>query len=115
MVSLRNKSVGCHTWPKRETMFLIVCIKQVPDTTEVKMDPDTGTLIREGIPSVINPSDVNAVEEGLRLKDLHGAKVAVMTMGPPQAEEALRDVLAMGADRAILLTCLLYTSDAADE
>jgi len=85
-------------------MFVITCIKQVPDTTEVKMDPETGTLIREGIPSVINPSDVNAVEECLKLKDLHGAKVAVMTMGPLQAEEALRDLLAMGADRAILLT-----------
>jgi len=85
-------------------MFVIACIKQVPDTTEVKMDPETGTLIREGIPSVINPSDVNAVEECLRLKDLHGAKVAVMTMGPLQAEEALRDLLAMGADRTILLT-----------
>jgi len=85
-------------------MFVIACIKQVPDTTEVKMDPETGTLIREGIPSVINPSDINAVEECLKLKDLHDAKVAVMTMGPLQAEEALRDLLAMGADRAILLT-----------
>jgi len=85
-------------------MFVIACIKQVPDTTEVKMDPETGTLIREGIPSVINPSDINAVEECLKLKDLHGARVAVMTMGPLQAEEALRDLLAMGADRAILLT-----------
>jgi len=85
-------------------LLVLACIKQVPDTTEVKMDPETGTLIREGIPAVINPTDVNAVEECLKLKDLYGAKVAVMTMGPPQAEEALRDVLAMGADRAILLT-----------
>lgn len=85
-------------------MFVIACIKQVPDTTEVKMDPDRGTLIREGIPSVINPTDVNAVEECLRLKDLYKANVAAITMGPPQAEEALRDLLAMGADRAILLT-----------
>jgi electron transfer flavoprotein alpha subunit len=85
-------------------LFVIACIKQVPDTTEVKMDPETGTLIREGIPSVINPSDVNAVEECLKLKDLHGAKVAVMTMGPAQAEEALRELLAMGVDRAVLLT-----------
>jgi electron transfer flavoprotein alpha subunit len=68
------------------------------------MNPETGTLVREGIPSVINPSDVNAVEECLKLKDLHGAKVAVMTMGPAQAEEALRELLAMGADRAVLLT-----------
>lgn len=85
-------------------MFIVACIKQVPDTTEVKMDPETGTLIREGIPSVINPTDVNAVEECLKLKDQYGAKVAAMTMGPPQAEEALRDLLAMGADRAVLLT-----------
>lgn len=85
-------------------MFVVVCIKQVPDTTEVKMDPETGTLIREGIPSIINPTDVNAVEECLKLKDLHGARVAVTTMGPAQAEEALRDLLAMGADRAVLLT-----------
>jgi electron transfer flavoprotein alpha subunit len=68
------------------------------------MDPGTGTLIREGVPSVINPSDVNAVEECLKLKEEYGAKVAVMTMGPSQAEDALRDLLAMGADRAILLT-----------
>ena len=85
-------------------MFLVACIKQVPDTAEVKMDPETGTLIREGIPSVINPSDVNAVEECLKLKDLYGSKLAVMTMGPAQAEEALRDLLAVGADRAILLS-----------
>jgi len=85
-------------------LFVVACIKQVPDTTEVKMNPETGTLIREGIPSVINPTDVNAVEECLKLKDLYGARVAVITMGPPQAEEALRDLLAMGADRAVLLT-----------
>jgi electron transfer flavoprotein alpha subunit len=85
-------------------LFVIACIKQVPDTTEVKLDPDTGTLIREGIPSVINPSDLNAVEESLKLKDVYGAKVAVMTMGPAQAEEALRELLAIGADRAVLLT-----------
>jgi electron transfer flavoprotein alpha subunit len=85
-------------------LFVVTCIKQVPDTTEVKMNPETGTLIREGIPSVINPTDVNAVEECLKLKDLYGATVAVITMGPPQAEEALRDLLAMGADRAVLLT-----------
>jgi len=85
-------------------LFLVACIKQVPDTAEVKMDPETGTLIREGIPSIINPSDVNAVEECLKLKDLYGSKLAVMTMGPAQAEEALRDLLAVGADRAILLS-----------
>ncbi len=85
-------------------MRVLACIKQVPDTAEIKIDPETGTLIREGIPAVINPTDVNAVEEGLKLKDLYGARVIVMTMGPLQAENALRDLLAMGADRAILLT-----------
>ena len=85
-------------------MFTVVCIKQVPDTTEVKMDPETGTLVREGIPSVINPTDVIAMEECLKLKDQYNTKIAVLTMGPPQAEEALRDLLAMGADRAVLLT-----------
>ena len=85
-------------------MFTVVCIKQVPDTAEVKMDPETGTLVREGIPSVINPTDVIAVEECLKLKDQYSTKVAVLTMGPPQAEEALRELLAMGADRAVLLT-----------
>jgi len=85
-------------------LLVLACIKQVPDTTEVKIDPETGTLIREGVPSIINPSDLNAVEECLKLKEECGAKVAVMTMGPAQAEDALRDLLAMGADRAILLT-----------
>ena len=100
----RINSAEHHSCGKRDTLFIVVCIKQVPDTTEVKMDPETGTLIREGIPSVINPTDVNAVEECLKLKDQYSARIAVMTMGPPQAEEALRDLLAMGVDRAILLT-----------
>jgi len=82
---------------------IIVCIKQVPDTTEVAIDPETGTLIREGVPSIINPFDENAIEEGLRLVEKDGGKVTVLTMGPPQAEQALRQALAMGADEAILL------------
>ena len=88
-------------------MRIIVCIKQVPDTEhlhEVKINPETNTLIREGIPAIINPFDSNAIEEGLRIKEKFGGEVIVITMGPPQAEKALRDALAMGADKAILIT-----------
>ncbi|SKC58861.1 electron transfer flavoprotein subunit beta/FixA family protein [Maledivibacter halophilus] len=85
-------------------MKIVVCIKQVPDTTEVKLDPKTGTLIREGVPSIINPDDKSGLEAALRLKDEMGAEVTVLTMGPPQAEKALREALAMGADKAILLS-----------
>jgi len=83
---------------------IIVCIKQVPDTTEVKINPETGTLIREGVPSIINPFDTYAIEEGLRLKEQFGGKVTVISMGPPQAMEALKEAVAMGADEAILLS-----------
>jgi len=83
---------------------IVVCIKQVPDTTEVKLDPKTGTLIREGIPSIINPDDKSGLEAALVLKDKLGASVTVLTMGPPQAENALKEALAMGADKAILLS-----------
>jgi electron transfer flavoprotein beta subunit len=85
-------------------MKVVVTIKQVPDTNEVKLDKRTGTLIREGVPCIINPEDKNALEEALRLKEEMGAKVVVVSMGPPQAEDALREALAMGADEAILLT-----------
>jgi electron transfer flavoprotein beta subunit len=85
-------------------MNIVVCIKQVPDTNEVRIDPITGTLIREGVPSIMNPDDKNALEEALRLKDEMGAQVTVLTMGPPQAEAILREGLAMGADKAVLLT-----------
>ncbi|MBU1075667.1 MAG: electron transfer flavoprotein subunit beta/FixA family protein [Spirochaetes bacterium] len=85
-------------------MEIIVCIKQVPDTTEIRIDPETNTLIREGVPSIINPFDENAIEEGLKLKEAHGGKVTVITMGPPQAESALRDALAMGVDDVILVS-----------
>jgi electron transfer flavoprotein beta subunit len=85
-------------------MNIVVCLKQVPDTTEVKIDPKTGTLIREGVPSIINPDDKNALEEALVLKDRYGANVTVISMGPPQAEKALREAMAMGADEAILIT-----------
>lgn len=85
-------------------MNIIVCIKQVPDTNEVKLDPKTGTLIREGVPSIINPDDKAGLEAALRIKDKTGAKVSVISMGPPQADLALREALAMGADEAILVT-----------
>jgi len=85
-------------------MKIVVMIKQVPDTTEVRLDPRTGTLIREGVPSIINPEDKNALEEALKLKENMGAQVVVISMGPPQAEDALREALAMGADEAILLS-----------
>ncbi|MBP6909441.1 MAG: electron transfer flavoprotein subunit beta/FixA family protein [Candidatus Saccharicenans sp.] len=84
-------------------MHAIVCIKQVPDTTEVKIDPDRGTLIREGVPSIINPFDTYAIEEALRTKEKFGGKVTVITMGPAQASSALKEAIAMGADEAILL------------
>ncbi len=85
-------------------MNIAVCIKQVPDTTEVKLDPKTGTLIREGVPSIINPDDKAGLEAALRIKDENGSHVTVISMGPPQADLALREALAMGADEAILLT-----------
>ena len=85
-------------------MNIVVCIKQVPDTTEVKINPVTGTLIREGVPSIMNPDDKGGLEYALQLKDKYGAHVTVITMGLPQAEAILREALAMGVDRAILLT-----------
>lgn len=86
-------------------MNIIVCLKQVPDTTEVRIDPVRGTLIREGVPSIINPDDRNALEEALRIKDENeNVKVTVLSMGPPQADVALREALAMGADEAVLLS-----------
>ena len=85
-------------------MKIVVCLKQVPDTTVVKIDPVKGTLIREGVPSIINPEDKNALEAALQIKEKNGAHITVISMGPPQAKEALREALCMGADEAILLT-----------
>ena len=85
-------------------MKIVVCIKQVPDTTEIKINPVTGTLIRDGVPSIMNPDDKGGLEMALRLKDQYGAEVTVITMGPPQADAILREAFAMGVDRAILLT-----------
>jgi electron transfer flavoprotein beta subunit len=83
---------------------IIVCIKQVPDTTNVKINPDTNTLIREGVESIINPFDMYAIEEGLRIKEQHGGTVTILSMGPPQVEAALREAISLGADEAVLLT-----------
>ncbi len=84
-------------------MKVIVCIKQVPETTEVKINPETNTLIREGVASIINPFDMYAIEEAIRIKERYGAQTFVITMGPPQAEEALREALSMGIDEAVHL------------
>ena len=86
-------------------MKIIVTVKQVPDTHEVQIEPKTGALIREGVPSIINPEDKNAIEEALRIKEISDdGEVTVLSMGPPQAESALREALSMGVDRAILLS-----------
>ncbi|MGC9772722.1 electron transfer flavoprotein subunit beta [Fervidobacterium islandicum] len=90
------------------SLRIIVFAKQVPDTTEVKVDPVKGTLIRDGVKSIMNPEDKNALEAALQLKDKHGAKVSVITMGPPSAEAILRESYAMGADEAVLITDPLY-------
>ena len=84
-------------------MHAIVCIKSVPDTTQVSFDPETNTLVRAGVASTINPFDTYAIEEALRMREAHGGTVTVISMGPPQAENELREALAMGCDRAILL------------
>ena len=86
-------------------MKIIVLIKQVPETTDVRIDPETNTLIREGVAAVINPFDMYAIEEALRLKErIEGAKVVVVSMGPPQAADALKEALSMGCDEAVLLS-----------
>ena len=85
-------------------MNIVVCVKQVPDTNEVKLDPVTGTLIRDGVPSIMNPDDKACLEAALELKDATGAHITVVSMGPPQADDVLREALAMGADEAILVT-----------
>ena len=85
-------------------MKIIVCLKQVPGITEVKIDPQTNTLIRQGIKNIINPFDTYALEEGVRLKERYGGEVTVLSMGPPQAEEALKEAISLGADGAVLLS-----------
>lgn len=85
-------------------MNIIVCIKQVPDTTDVKINPETNTLVREGVKSVINPFDTYAIEAGVQLKEKFGGKVTVVTMGPPQAKDALKEAISVGCDEAVLVS-----------
>ena len=85
-------------------MNIVVCIKQVPDTTEIKIDPVKNTLIRQGVPSIMNPFDKNALETALQLKDAYGGKVVAIAMGPQQAKAVLREAISMGADEGYLVT-----------
>jgi electron transfer flavoprotein beta subunit len=85
-------------------LHIVVCVKQVPDTTQVRIDPETNTLIREGVPSIINPFDIHAIEEAVRLKERYGGRATMLCMGPPWANEALQKALSFGADDAVLLT-----------
>ncbi len=85
-------------------MRFVVCVKEVPDTTEIRIDPETNTLIREGVPAIINPFDMYAVEMALEARESYGGEVIVVSMGPPKVENNLRNLLAMGVDKAILLS-----------
>lgn len=85
-------------------MHIVVCIKQVPDSAQIRIHPVTNTIMRQGVPAIINPFDLFSLEEALRLKDKVGARVTVLTMGPPMAETSLRKALSLGADDAVLLT-----------
>ena len=85
-------------------MNIIACIKQVPETTHVQIDPKTNTLIREGVQSIVNPFDMYAIEESIRLKEKFSGKVTVLTMGPPQAESVLKEAISLGCDEGILLS-----------
>jgi electron transfer flavoprotein alpha/beta subunit len=83
---------------------IVVCIKQVPDTAEVRINPETNTLIRDGVPSIINPYDMHAIEAGLQIREKTGGSVTAITMGPPQAEASLREAVSMGVDGAALIS-----------
>lgn len=85
-------------------MKIVVCIKQVPDSAEVRINPETNTLMRDGVPSIINPYDMHALEAGLQIREKTGGSVTAITMGPPQAESALREALSLGVDQAVLLS-----------
>jgi electron transfer flavoprotein beta subunit len=89
---------------KVKTMHIVVCLKQVPDSGQIRVHPVTNTIMRQGVPTIINPYDLFALEEALRLRDMFGGEVTVLTMGPPMAEESLRKAMTFGADRAVLLT-----------
>jgi len=85
-------------------LHIVVCIKQVPDSREIRIDPKNNTLIRQGVPSIVNFYDMHGLEEALRIKDEHGARVTVVTMGPPPAEKGLKECISLGADEAVLVT-----------
>jgi electron transfer flavoprotein beta subunit len=85
-------------------MHIVVCIKQVPDSAQIRVHPVTNTIMRQGVPTIINPYDLFALEEALRVRDKHGGEVTVVTMGPPSAEDSLRKTLSFGVNRAVLLT-----------
>ena len=83
---------------------LLVCVKQVPDVEQLKMDPETGTLIRAGVPTILNPLDANALAAAISIKEQYGGEITLITMGPPMAEQVLRECIAVGADKAVLVT-----------
>lgn len=85
-------------------MHIVVCIKQVPDSAQIRVHPVTNTIMRQGVPTIINPYDLFSLEEALRMRDAHGGEVTVLTMGPPMAADSLRKALTYGADRGVLLT-----------
>lgn len=85
-------------------LHAVVCVKQVPDSREIRIDPKTNTLIRQGVPSIVNFYDMHGLEEALRIKDQFGGRVTVITMGPPQAEKGLKECISLGADEAVLVT-----------
>ena len=87
-----------------EGLNLVVCIKQVPDSAQIRVHPVTNTIMRQGVPTIINPYDLYALEEAMRLRDQYGGQVTVLCMGPPMAEDSLRKALGLGADRAVLIT-----------
>lgn len=83
---------------------ILCCVKQVPDVDQMRMDPETGNLIRAGVPAILNPQDANALSAAMSVKETYGGEVTLITMGPPNAEAALRECLAVGADKAVLVT-----------
>lgn len=85
-------------------LHIVVCVKQVPDSREIRIDPKTNTLIRQGVPAIVNYFDLHGLEEALRIKDEVGARVTVVSMGPPSAEKALKQCISMGADEAVLVS-----------
>src|SRR3974390_1156273 len=92
-------------------MNIVVCIKQVPASAQIRVQPVTNTIMRQGVPTIVNPYDLFALEEALRLRDAFGGEVTVLTMGPPSAEDSLRKALSFGAARAVLLTDRVFAGD----